>query len=168
MIKKFLVAIIAFISINTFAAEPINNIFGLKLGDVFNVDDFDKFDEEKRTGYLKINFKGFTEAKVKFTPKSKKIYEIKTEKESESCYSEVSMIAGILSKKYGNWSEVNDGVDLSISYYLKKDNSNLFLICRNYFKYGKYITIILNDKKLKEISIEEEIEIEYEKEKGNF
>lgn len=166
MKKIFITAALFTLSFAT-TVVPIDNIFGIKLGDKIEAknDRFLRIDDVNNTLYEKINFKGFDKAIVKYTPETKTIYQVYTEKDiTSSCDDELEIVIGILEKKYGTMSK-SDNIVYS-ERIIKQGEKTLVVGCRG-TSYPK-LYIMLSDEVLKESAKKETIEIEAEREIGNL
>lgn len=167
MIKKMILITTVLLAQNVYA-DNIDKIFGLELGSVVNTkqDNFKRIDEDKNTATYIIDFKGFKTADVEFTATSKRIFEISASKEvSGYCPEELDIIAGILSKKYGELKKTDSFMR---NYYsIRSGEKSLLVSCSGGLS-DDYITINLYDNEIKEINKKEKIEIESIKELDNL
>lgn len=162
MKKIFIAAALFTLSFAT-TVVPIDNIFGIKLGDKIATrnDRFLRIDDVNNTIYERINFKGFDKISIKYTPKTKTIYQVYTEKDvSEGCTDELEIINSILEKKYGTMTK-NDNL-VNAEHMIKQGNKTLISGCRG-TSYTK-LYIMLTDEELKSNSKKETIEIQADSE----
>lgn len=166
MLKKIILSSMLLLSSHVYA-ENLNKIFDLELGsqvDETKSNFISNEISESRAEY-KIDFKGFKTAVVYYTPTTHKIYNILAFKESDSsCESEAQIIAGILGKRYGEFSK-HERIMQKI-YFIKSGNKSLTVGCNGMI--DKNIMIYLVDNDLSDLQKKEEIEIEAEKESNNF
>lgn len=183
MIKKFMLATLILISGNSYA-ENIDNIFGFKLGEEINHEKviFIEQVKNKKKSIYKINFKGFETATISYTPTSKKIYQIETEKEigdKDSCTYELDVILGIMSKKYGDFENLGiineklrglEDTDKSLYNYYSIFSKEKYLTvgCESKLDEKYFISIKLKDNSIKDIAKQEQIEKESEYELKNL
>lgn len=167
MIKRIILTSMIILTQNAYA-DDINKIFGLELGSVVNKDQPNLIRDipEENKAIYGIDFKGFKTAQVEYTPTSKKIYSITTTKKSEKyCPEELDIVAGILSKKYGELKKEDGFMD---NYYtIKSGEKSLMTSCSGGLM-DDSIRINLDDDSIKEIGTKEQIEIESSKELGNL
>ncbi len=164
-------------------AEDIDNIFGFKLGSVIDheKDNFVENVKNEKKSIYKIKFKEFDRATVSYTPTSKKIYEIKTEKSldnKDSCIYELDIILGIMSKKYGafKFSDFSDQIGEAIEknpyiykyYFISSKDQTLSVSCKTRSNYKYYISIVLNDESIENLGKQEQIDREAEYELKNL
>ncbi len=148
-------------------ADNLNKIFDIDLGS--QVDEskpsFISNEKSKNAAIYKIDFKGFNNVRVNYTPTTKKIYSIVAYKKASSdCNSEAELIAGILSKRYGELTN-NDRI-LDDIYSIQSGNKSLMVGCHGFM--DKTLMIVLSDDDLRDLNKKEEIDIEAAKEENNF
>jgi uncharacterized protein YkuJ len=167
MIKRIVLTSMIILT-QTAYAEDINKIFGLELGSVVNKEqsNFIRDMPEENKAIYGIDFKGFKKAEVEYTPTSKKIYNITTTKKTDKyCPDELDIVAGILSKKYGELKK-EDG--LMKDYYTIESGDKLLTTSCSGGLLDDSIRINLDDDSIKEMGTKEQIEIESSKELGNL
>lgn len=150
---------IIFIASLLFATQ-ITGAFGIKLGEKITLDKIKVLNIQKNT--LNIippkTLPIFDKYKIKITPISKKVYEIKASKKyenSDKCHTEVKKIKVILENKYGKFNTDLFAVYPFFTY--EKNNKKIILECKdNNIDYSIF-TIIYTDKKLEKKAKEEKI-----------
>lgn len=166
MLKKIILSSMLLLSSQVYA-ENLDKIFDIELGSEVDQksEKIIKNYEDKNTAAYTIDFKGFTKAIAVYTPTTKKIYNVAALKESdENCNTEAEIIAGILSKRFG---EFTIGKDYPNTFYaIQKNNKSLFIGCTGLV--NKEMLIILTDEQLNNINKKEMIEMEAVKEANNF
>lgn len=168
MLKKIILSSMLLLSSQVYA-DSLNKIFDIELGS--QVDEtksnFIRNEKSKNYAVYKIDFKGFNEIMVAYTPTTHKIYDILTIKDANSdagCESEAELVAGILSKRYGEFKEHKRIVQTA--YLLQSENKSLMVDCSGLI--DKQVTIYLIDNDLADLQKKEELEIEAAKEANNF
>jgi hypothetical protein len=166
MLKKIILSSMLLLSSQVYA-DNLSKIFDLELGSKIdeNKENIINNEKDKYKAYYRIDFKGFTKVMANYTPTTNKIYNIATLKPAETnCNAEAELIAGILSKRYGNF-EVSKS-SRNIYYEIISGNKSLLIGCNGFV--DKDIIIMLTDKDLEKINKQEIIEIEAVKESNNF
>lgn len=168
MLKKIILSSMLLLSSQVYA-DNLDKIFDIELGSKIDEtkSNFIRNEKTKNYAFYKIDFKGFTEVMVSYTPTTHKIYDIMTIKKATSdasCESEAELVAGILSKRYGEFKEHKRIVQTA--YLIQSENKSLMVDCSGLI--DKQITIYLMDNDLSDLQKKEELEIESAKEANNF
>jgi len=166
MLKKIILSSMILLSSQVYA-DNLDKIFDIELGS--QVDEtksnFISNDKDGNFATYQIDFKGFTTVMAYYTPTTHKIYNIMAIRESDStCESEAEIIAGILGKRYGEFSKHERIVQTA--YLRHSENKALIVGCNGVI--DKQISIYLSDNNLSDLNKKEEIEIEAAKEANNF
>lgn len=161
--------IYSFLCAASYAEDPINGAFGVKLGQSFNIQkSIGKGSLTDGTPMYKISpekkFRTFSDYYVLITPKTNKIYSIwgiGNAGNDPSCKKEQALVMAILQKKYGKKNSEDAFSSIYDIKQINQGNRSVLTKCSGYVDVT--IDIRYTDSKLEKQAENERIEIESDK-----